>query len=165
MPINNLNHAVLYVRDARRSAAFYTDVLGFVVRHSFGEGQAVFLTAPGSTNDHDLGLFSIGADAASSPAGSGAVGMYHLAWQVDTLSELERLRKVLVEHRSLVGASDHGVSKSLYARDADGLEFEVMWAVPSDLLDERTKAEGGGTRPLDLAAEIARYGSTTVSTG
>ena len=38
MPVTRLNHAVLYVRDARRSAAFYTDVLGFVVRHDVGDG-------------------------------------------------------------------------------------------------------------------------------
>ena len=29
MPITRLNHAVLYVRDAARSAQFYADVLGF----------------------------------------------------------------------------------------------------------------------------------------
>ena len=29
MPIKRLNHAVLYVRDAERSSAFYSEVLGF----------------------------------------------------------------------------------------------------------------------------------------
>ena len=29
MAITRLNHAVLYVRDAERSAGFYSDVLGF----------------------------------------------------------------------------------------------------------------------------------------
>ena len=32
---------------------------------------------------------------------------------------------------ALTGASDHGVSKSLYGRDPDGNEFEVMWEVPA----------------------------------
>ena len=49
---------------------------------------AVFLRAPGSTNDHDLGLFSIGAQAGPSAAGRGTVGLYHLAWEVDTLADL-----------------------------------------------------------------------------
>ena len=61
MPIQRLNHAVLYVRDAQRSAAFYGDVLGF--RRLIDTPKAVFLQAPGSTNDHDLGLFSIGDGA------------------------------------------------------------------------------------------------------
>ena len=29
MPVTRLNHAVLYVRDAERTAAFFTEVLGF----------------------------------------------------------------------------------------------------------------------------------------
>src|SRR5205823_9818878 len=109
MPINRLNHAVLYVRDAERSAAFYSEVLGFR-RLSLAEGMrgAVFLQAPGSTNDHDLGLFSIGDAAARSDAGRGTVGLYHLAWEVDTLDELQRLATVLAERGALVGSSDHG---------------------------------------------------------
>src|SRR5438067_3295063 len=122
MPITRLNHAVLYVRDAERSAAFYTDVLGF--RQVMGMRGAAFLQAPGSTNDHDLGLFSIGEGAAPSPAGRSAVGLYHLAWEVDTLDELERLAGVLSERGALVGASDHGSTKALYARDPDDIEFE-----------------------------------------
>jgi catechol-2,3-dioxygenase len=163
MPITRLNHAVLYVRDARRSAAFYTEVLGLVVRHEIGEGQAIFLRSPGSDNDHDLGLFSVGEYVGASQAGSGTVGLYHLAWQVDTLDELERLRSVLTERGALVGASDHGATKSLYGRDVDALEFEIMWAVPVDLLDDGTDAVQ--IAPLDIEKEKRRYGATTVSTG
>jgi catechol-2,3-dioxygenase len=163
MPIKRLNHAVLYVRDARRSAAFYTEVLGFVVHHSVGDGQAIFLRAPDTDNDHDLGLFSVGEHVGGSQAGSGTVGLYHLAWQVATLDELDRLRSVLTERGASVGASDHGATKSLYGRDPDGLEFEVMWAVPVNLLDE--SAQSVQITPLDLEKEKRRYGATTVSTG
>ena len=163
MGINRLNHAVLYVRDADRSARFYEEVLGFS-RVSMG-GQAipgaVFLQAPGSTNDHDLGLFSVGAESAASSAGRGAVGMYHLAWEVDTLDDLDRLATKLSEHGALVGASDHSTTKSLYARDPDGLEFEVAWVVPADQLDEATLAGRATIRPLDLEAAKARYGART----
>ncbi len=163
MPITRLNHAVLYVRDARRSAAFYTEVLGMAVRHAVGDGTAIFLCSPGSDNDHDLGLFSVGDGVSGSRAGRETVGLYHLAWQVDTLDELDRLRGVLTQRGALVGASDHGVSKSLYARDPDGLEFEVMWAVPLDLLDESDQTVQ--VSPLDLDKEKERFGATTVSTG
>src|SRR6186997_333581 len=58
MAIKRMNHAVLYVRDADRTYAFYRDVLGF---RQVGEFPgAKFLQAPDSTNDHDLALFSIG---------------------------------------------------------------------------------------------------------
>src|SRR5438045_7252206 len=124
MPVQRLNHAVLYVRDVERSSAFYRDVLGFRVKMEM-PGAAVFLQAPGSTNDHDLGTFAIGAGAGPSEAGRRTVGLYHLAWEVDTLAELARLRDVLSERGALVGASDHGTTKSLYAHDPDGNEFEV----------------------------------------
>ena len=97
MPVTRLNHAVLYVRDAERSATFYEEVLGFRRLTMVSIPGAVFMQAPGSTNDHDLGLFSIGAGAGASPAGRGAVGLYHLAWEVDTLDELERLAGILSE--------------------------------------------------------------------
>ena len=87
MPVQRLNHAVLYVRDVERSLAFYRDVLGFRVKVEI-PGRAVFLQAEGSTNDHDLGLFAIGAGAGPSQAGRATVGLYHLAWEVDTLAEL-----------------------------------------------------------------------------
>ena len=58
---------------------------------------------------------------------------------------------------ALTGASDHGVSKSLYGRDPDGNEFEVMWQVPREawgrFADEAT------IMPLDIQAELRRWGS------
>jgi catechol-2,3-dioxygenase len=157
MPVQRLNHAVLYVRDVDRSVEFYTAALDFRTVATM-PGRAAFLQAAGSTNDHDLGLFAIGADAADSPAGRGAVGLYHLAWEVDTLAELRRIRDVLVELGALVGSSDHGSTKALYAHDPDGLEFEVSWLVPADRLDDSTEMR---TVPLDLEAEITRYGAET----
>jgi catechol-2,3-dioxygenase len=157
MPVHRLNHAVLYVRDVERSVAFYRDALGFRTVMSFP--GAAFLQAPDSTNDHDLGLFEIGAQAGPTTAGHDSVGLYHLAWEVDTLDELERLAGVLSENGALVGASDHGTTKSLYAKDPDGLEFEVVWIIPARLLDP--SAKGAAIRPLDLAKEKARYGGQT----
>ncbi|MGI8434756.1 MAG: VOC family protein [Nocardioidaceae bacterium] len=159
MAIHRLNHAVLYIRDLERSTRFYCDVLGFVEVMSL-PGQAAFLRAPGSTNDHDLGLFSIGKDAASSPAGRSTVGLYHLAWEVDTLADLRALELALAAAGALVGATDHGPTKSLYAHDPDGLEFEVVWLVPAHLLTEEIAASTG-IRPLDLNGEIERFGEAT----
>jgi catechol-2,3-dioxygenase len=160
MAIHRLNHAVLYVRDVARSVAFYRDVLDFDVITELG-GKAAFLRAEGSSNDHDLGLFEIGAQAGASAAGRTMVGLYHLAWEVDTLRDLETLAERLASAGALVGASDHSTTKSLYGADPDGLEFEIAWIVPADLLDAATIEGRVQIRPLDLAREIARYGAET----
>jgi catechol-2,3-dioxygenase len=156
MAITRLNHAVLYVRDLERSVAFYQDALGF--RQVMALPGAAFLQAADSTNDHDLGLFAVGVQAGASAAGRTSVGLYHLAWEVDTLAELDRLRGVLEARGALSGASDHGTTKSLYGRDPDGLEFEVAWIIPADRL---TGEETIGVAPLDLPGTIARYGAQT----
>jgi catechol-2,3-dioxygenase len=156
MPITRLNHAVLYVRNTERSVAFFKDVLGFRVANRIP--GAAFLQAAASNNDHDLGLFEMGPKAGPTEAGRLTVGLYHLAWEVDTLEELERIRTKLVEADALVGASDHGTTKALYARDPDGIEFEVSWLVPADKL---TSDVIMGTKPLDLEAAKTRYGAQT----
>jgi catechol-2,3-dioxygenase len=159
MGIHRLNHAVLYVRDVAVAVEFYSSVLGFTVAVEMA-GQAAFLRAPESTNDHDLGLFAQGAHAEASTAGRGAVGLYHLAWEVNTLSDLAELRSRLSVAGALTGASDHGTTKSLYGRDPDGLEFEIVWLVPAHLLTPDLTMT---TRPLDLDREIERYGAATRS--
>ncbi|WP_405059686.1 VOC family protein [Kribbella sp. NBC_01505] len=158
MAIFRLNHAVLYVRDVATSVAFYRDVLGF----GYTDGGdsfsgAAFLQAPGSTNDHDLGLFQLGPEAAASGAGKTTVGLYHLAWEVDTLGDLSDLATALQEAGALVGSSNHGTTKSLYGKDPDGLEFEIVWIIPADQLTPADREHAGVTR-LDLDAELAKYG-------
>ena len=163
MGIHRLNHAVLFVRDVERSVAFYRDVLGFspVNMTPEGFGGAAFLQAPDSTNDHDLGLFEVGEGAGPSQAGRATVGLYHLAWEVDTLAELERTAQRLEEAGGLVGSSDHGTTKSLYGRDPDGLEFEIVWLIPAELLDDEARAARKRIGRLDLAREKQRYGAET----
>lgn len=150
--IKRLNHAVLYVRDATRALEFYRDTLGFEVVEAMGE-RAYFLRANGSDNHHDLGLFGIG-EQAPSPGRGDRVGLYHLAWEVETLLDLARARGALGEAGALTGQSDHGNSLSLYAKDPDGNEFEVFWMVPRDEWERR----GFGTKPLDLEGELSRRG-------
>ena len=162
MPVARLNHAVLYVRDVRRSVEFYRDVMGFRLVSDMAElPGAAFLQASGSANDHDLGLFEIGSRAGASAAGKQTVGLYHLAWEVDTLTELERMAARLSEAGGLVGASDHSTTKALYAVDPDGLEFEVSWLVPADRITDEVRAGRTRIRPLDLAREIEHYGADT----
>ncbi|MCE9623279.1 MAG: VOC family protein [Actinomycetia bacterium] len=155
MPITRMNHAVMYVRDARRTQAFYADVLGFIPIIEHEAGAYVFMRAPASDNHHDIAFFTIGETAGPTQAGKSTVGMYHIAWEVPTLHELEAMRERLSAAGALVGMSDHGTNKSLYAKDPDGLEFEVMWLVPA--------AHWGNAEheaiidPLDIGKEIDRF--------
>ena len=155
IPVARLNHAVLYVRDATRAAEFYGRLFGFeVVESAFG-GQAVFMRSAIGDNHHDLGLFSVGPDAPRPPRGS--VGLYHLAWEVPTIEDLAQAATTLSEAGALGGASDHGVSKSLYGVDPDGNEFEIMWRVPRESWGEHE--DHGSILPLDLDAEVRTWGS------
>jgi catechol-2,3-dioxygenase len=155
MAITRLNHAVLFVRDADAAAAFYAKAFGFEELSRAPGMRAAFMRSPSGGNHHDLGLFEVGPQAARPPRGS--VGLYHLAWEIDTIEALAAMSASLQELGALTGASDHGVSKSLYGRDPDGNEFEVMWSVPREAWgrfeDEAT------VMPLDLEAELRRWGS------
>lgn len=143
--LKRLQHLVLWVSNVDRSVRFYCDVLGFEVKRRYP--NAAFLIIPGTGEDHHLGLFE---QTGVTPPDERAARMYHSAWEVGELGDLARARRRLIEAGSLVGQSDHGTSLSLYAKDPDGLEFEVFWAVP-----EGTPV---GTRALDLEAELAKRG-------
>ncbi len=160
MPVTRLNHAVLYVANLERSLSFWMGLLDFEMILEI-PGQAAFLRVPLSTNDHDLGLFALGDQLTGPTAGTTSVGLYHLAFELDTLGELERLSSVMASAGALVGASDHGTTKSLYVVDPDGIEIELCWIIPANLLDEATIASKATTTRLDMAKEIARYGAQT----
>lgn len=156
MAVRRLNHAVLYVHDLASAVEFYTQALGFEIRAEMG-GRAAFLRSPASANDHDLGLFAVDASTPIPRDLPPRPGLYHLAWEVGTLAELAEVRQKLAERGALVGASDHRVSKSLYAKDPSGIEFEVMWRVPAEDWESEL-GDGPAIAPLDLDEALARWG-------
>lgn len=155
--MRGINHVVLYVSDLSRSLAFYEKVLGFQRLPGAFPGGA-FLRHAGSANDHDLGLFESRGAAIPAP---GSIGLYHVAWEVETLAELSAVWKRLSDAGALTGAGDHGSTKALYGRDPDGIEFEVCWLVPDEHVEEALRPGASLTAPLDLAAEIERYGASS----
>lgn len=153
MGIRRLNHAVLFVSELEPAIAFYTGVLGFEVLAREPRMNAVFLRTQDSTNHHDLGLFGLGSDAAGKQRHQ--VGLYHLAWQVNTIEELADLRDSLIEAGSITGESSHGATLSVYGADPDGNEFEIMWLLPREGWGEyETKAV---VERLDLDTELVRW--------
>lgn len=156
IPVTRLNHAVLYVRELERSLNFYTSVFGFTEVDRL-HGQLAFLRAAGSDNHHDLGLVALGTHAPAPPRG--AIGLYHLAWEVPTIEDLVTAAQVLQQSGYFVGASDHGATKSIYGQDPDGHEFEILWRVPRHLWGEFEHR--AVVRSLNLAQELKRFGNAT----
>jgi catechol 2,3-dioxygenase len=152
-----LQHVVLYVRDVKRSAAFYRDVIGMrqvlpnpdpaSANGASGMDLPVAMFSSGRTH-HELLLIEVGADATPIPHGR-RVGMYHFGVKVgDTDDELRTARDRLEQAgATLVGASDHGITHSLYLLDPDGNELELFVDVPGmDWEDTETLT----TRPKPL---------------
>ena len=147
-----LNHAVLFVADLERSITFYQQAFGMMVMAREPRANAAFLRLPRSGNHHDLGLFGVGAQA---PRPHGAIGLYHLAWQVDTIEDLQEARTTLVRLDAFTGESSHGATKSVYGRDPDGNQFEVMWMLPKASWGEYANA--APIERLDLPGEVDRW--------
>lgn len=155
MATKGMRHAVLWVSDPTVSAKFYEQALGLETKTV--SGDAVFMSSPDSATDHDLDLFK----AAGPSAEQHGVGLYHIAWEVGTLDELVQAKQRLADMGALVGENNHGVSRSLYCQDPDGIEFEIMWEVPLELVDD----DAPTNVPLDLDADIARWGATRAGRG
>ena len=147
-----LNHAVLYVSDLEQSITFYSRAFGMTVMAHEPRANAAFLRLPRSGNHHDLGLFGVGAQP---PRPRGSLGLYHLAWQVDTIDELEQARLTLAELDAYTGESSHGATKSIYGKDPDGNEFEVMWMLPKAQWGDY--ADAAPVDRLDLAGDVRRW--------
>ena len=147
-----LNHAVLFVADLEKSLAFYQQAFDMQVVAREPRANAAFLRLPRSGNHHDLGLFGVGAQP---PRPRGSLGLYHLAWQVDAIEDLETARDLLRAVGGYTGESDHGATKSIYGMDPDGNEFEIMWMLPTEKWGEFDDL--APVLPLDLPAAIREW--------
>jgi catechol 2,3-dioxygenase len=152
MTVRELGHLVLYVRDVGRSAAFYRDVLGWrqILPEAGTEPVGAAAFSSGRTH-HELLLIEVGADAAPIPAGR-RVGMYHFGLNVgDSDDDLRAaLRSVEEAGATVVGASDHTVTHSLYILDPDGNEIELYVDVPGVDWKSHPELIGASIRPLHL---------------
>lgn len=157
--VRRLNHAVLFVSELDRAVDFYQRVLGMTVIAREPRANAAFLRAAGSDNHHDLGLFGLGSAASRPPRGH--VGLYHLAWQVDTIDDLVAAREVLLNSGVLRGESSHGATKSLYGADPDGNEFEIMWMLPRAQWGDYESS--ASVEALDLPAELSRWSGVSTA--
>lgn len=151
-PEARIGHVHLKVADLERSVWFYTELLGFKVTSRYGD-EAVFLSAGGYHHHIALNTWeSQGASAA--PAYS--TGLYHFAILLPDRLEVARALRRLLENRWPVdGASDHGVSESIYLRDPDGIGIELY----ADRPPGQWPRSGGqiemDTKPMDMRRLLA----------
>ncbi|MGO8863895.1 MAG: VOC family protein [Acidimicrobiales bacterium] len=152
MTVRELGHLVLYVRDVRRSAEFYRDVLGWrqVMPEPGGDPVGAAAFSSGRTH-HELLLIEVGDDATPIPRGR-RVGMYHFGLNVgEDDDDLRAMLATLTKAgATIVGASDHTVTHSLYIEDPDGNEIELYVDVPGVDWKANPSLFASPLRPLRL---------------
>ncbi len=148
MKARYLGHVVFYVKDLKRSLAFYRDLLGFQEVGQIFEGKAAALTS-GRTH-HELLLIEVGA-APGPPLGR-RLGLYHIGIKIgDSLNELRAAKRELEQAGvPITGMSDHTVSQSLYLADPDGNEVELYVDADPAVWENDPAAVLSAIKPLRL---------------
>jgi catechol-2,3-dioxygenase len=151
MQVKELGHLVLYVKDLARSRKFYGELLGW--KEITPEGGLPFPAAAFSSGrtHHELLLIEVGPTAAPLPKGR-RLGLYHFGLKVgETDDELREARDALLAAGArITGASDHGVTHSLYIEDPDGNEIELYIDVQPARWKDDPAAVFAEIKPLRL---------------
>ncbi len=145
MKIKELGHVVLYVTDVKRMSAFYRETLGFK-QVADGRGTAMF--SAGRTH-HEMLLIEIGGHPRN--ADHPEPGLYHIGFKIGDAPEdiRDAYRELLEKDVQVIGATDHGVTHSLYILDPDGNELE-LYADVSDAWKTDPGAALTPAKPLRL---------------
>ncbi len=149
--IRGLNHFAWRCRDAEETRAFYEDLLGLPLAHvikadhvpSTGEYcpyvHIFFEMADGSY----VAFFDLGDDTATVPDPETPAWVNHLALEVPDETALmaakARLEKADV---SVIGPTDHGIIKSIYFFDPNGIRLELTTrtATPKEMAEHAAHA-------------------------
>ena len=158
-PDVKIGHVHLTVSDLQKSLKFYRDLLGFEITTTFGD-SAVFLSAGGY--HHHIGLNTWNGKGATPPP-PGHTGLYHFALLYPSRKALAKVVKRLYElNFPIAGASDHGVSESIYLTDPDGNGVELYADRPLEEWPINEKGHLEMTTKhldlLDLLSELDRDG-------
>ena len=131
MTVKELGHVVLYVSDVERSAAFYRDVLGLGAGLPRPRRACRWPPSPRDGPTTSCCSSRWATEATPQPRGR-HLGLYHIGLKVgDSDEELrEVVRRLHEAEVTVVGASDHTVTHSLYVLDPDGNEIELYIDVP-----------------------------------
>lgn len=129
-PKVKIGHIHLTVSNLDKALSFYRDLLGFQVTARFGS-SAIFLSSGGY--HHHIALNIWAGEGAPNPP-NGTTGLYHFAILYPNRQELAKAFKRIWEGKyPIEGASDHGVSESIYLKDPDGNGVELYADRPFEL--------------------------------
>ena len=138
----HLGHVHLKVTDLDRAVDLYTELLDLAVT----ERYANFAFLSFGDHHHDLALQA--HKGASSPP-PGSTGLYHVAFELDSLGTLGDAYEWLTDREITVSPVDHGISKALYFDDPDGNGVE-LYVDTREASDERWDGENSRFDPARI---------------
>ena len=138
-----LGHVNIYVRNSEKSQQWYEDILGL---HTYDlvPGRAAFMSA-NKDESHEVALIEVGEKAQG--AQQGQVGLNHMAWRMESLSDLKEFYARIKEKQVPINVADHGISLGIYFKDPDGNGIEVYYESPREEWYRQEKLFLHGDRP------------------
>lgn len=134
------HHVTLATGDARRSAAFYGEVLGLERRDDLAPHHLCFAGEEGGPGT----ILTLVETPGSGRGRPGIGGVHHTALGVAEEEGLLRWKRRLTDLGWAVsGPYDRGYFTSIYFRDPDGQIMEIATAGPGYAIDEPADALGG----------------------
>ena len=125
LKINRVHHIAIICSDYEKSKHFYTEVLGFkVVREVYREARQSYKLDLEVGNQYQIELFSF-PDPPVRPSRPEAVGLRHLAFEVDNVEEAKQQIEnhgVVVED---IRVDEFTGKRFTFFADPDGLPIEL----------------------------------------
>ena len=160
--ITKIGHVVLGCRDLERSVKFYTQILGFKISDIYEPdmvpGGMVFMRF--NADHHGVGLVGAMPDSAKN------IELHHLAFEVESLDELLRVREHLEKHNVTIdfhGRRRAGGQIAVEFADPDGHQLELFWGLDrvgsNDVV--RPRSEWRPARSLEEAIDNPVRGQDT----
>lgn len=141
VPIHGLHHFAYRCRDAEETRHFYEDILGLPLFHyiqkdvvpSTGEYCPYVHIFFRMTDGSCIAFFDLGDNVASDPSPNTPAWVNHIALRVDTVEELENMKRRLEANGiEVLGLTDHRIFKSIYFFDPNGIRLELCAQLASN---------------------------------
>ncbi|MBJ8347168.1 VOC family protein [Antrihabitans sp. YC2-6] len=131
MLLNGINHIALISNDIDRLRAFYTDVfdaeVGPTKPHGEQPGETMTMIRIGPHTELNVVTIEGNAEPDRQTPMWGRGRLDHFGLQAASAESFDKIRQRLVEHGASDGnVNDFGSALSLFFRDPDGLEGEVL---------------------------------------
>jgi catechol 2,3-dioxygenase len=148
---DRIGHVVIKVRNLERSKQFFTEVLGLKLMMELPKLKMAFFASNGRDH-HEIACAEVGAEADRQHAKQ--IGLQHIAFRLRDEEHLRAAYQQLKDKQVPIDFTvDHGITKSVYFRDPDGLLFEVYCDNPPEYIARLRANNYAGMDKLDFAME------------